>query len=385
MFLQNQPSDQQEEYVRLLKLVGGLSNLFSSNKSPYLPYRLHENIFAKALEASNESRSDVSVDAVKGKTGIGLKTFLFKNSQYEKVAEFNKLLPEYKNLDPKGQIEFIAQARNDRLEATMRIYDLDEIMYHCVSRANGRFIMFEEDMDLIDLSSMKIDKFTDGIINFHDIKNKYKFNVSKSTLQKKFIPKDTFEFDVEIHNDPYELLLGLGETTGGIYEVKSLVKKEIIKDQNSIILPLYSTKGDLRVPQRSGLNQWNALGRPRNPNEVYVPIPIWIHKVFDGFFPPKDQPFELKLPGDDSISVRVCQAKGKALMSKPNSDLGEWLLRTVLNIPEGMLVTYEMLAKINIDSVQIVKISDILYEIDFKSLGSFEDFNLSYNPKFTLK
>jgi len=31
---------------------------------------------------------------------------------------------------------------------------------------------------------------------------------------------------------------------------------------------------------KSGLNQWNARGRDRNPNEVYIPIPAEIHKNF---------------------------------------------------------------------------------------------------------
>ena len=44
------------------------------------------------------------------------------------------------------------------------------------------------------------------------------------------------------------------------------------KEENFIILPLYSVR-DNNVPTKSGLNQWNAAGRKRHPNEVYIPIP----------------------------------------------------------------------------------------------------------------
>ena len=38
------------------------------------------------------------------------------------------------------------------------------------------------------------------------------------------------------------------------------------------------------VFEKSGLNQWNAGGRPRHSDEVYIPIPSEIHKNFQGFF-----------------------------------------------------------------------------------------------------
>lgn len=49
--------------------------------------------------------------------------------------------------------------------------------------------------------------------------------------------------------------------------------------------------------------------------------------------------------------MKICQEDGKALMSNPNKDLGKWILRDVLHVEEGHLITYEDLLKIGIDSI----------------------------------
>lgn len=374
MFLQNQTQAKQDNYIKLLTVVGGLSRLYSDNTTPYLYYRSHENIFCLTLDASNESRGDVSVDAVKGNVGIGLKTFLFKNSQYEKVAEFNKLLSTYRNLSGYDLAVTVAQARNERITITKRIYDLDRIIYHCIARDEGRFIVFEEDMDLVDIDSLVVDRETDAVIDFHDSKNNYKFNFGKSTLFKKFHPNETVEFDVKILEDPFTMLLESSESPEIIKSEFNKHKQIVTNNKEFVILPLYSQRKGIHVPEGSGLNQWNAEGRRRDIDEVYIPIPAWIHQVFDKFFPPQDENFKLRLPGGEIIDAKVCQAGGKALMSNPNKDLGKWLLRKVLNIKEGELVTYEMLVQVGIDSVIVTKNSDNDFEIDFKAVNTYEEF-----------
>ena len=61
-------------------------------------------------------------------------------------------------------------------------------------------------------------------------------------------------------------------------------------------------------------------------------------------------------------------------MSNPNSALGKWLLRDVLKLQYGELLTYQKLEKIGIDSIEINKIADGTYEINFKKIGSYDDF-----------
>ena len=62
-------------------------------------------------------------------------------------------------------------------------------------------------------------------------------------------------------------------------------------------------------------------------------------------------------------------------MSNPNKVLGEWLLRKVFELPEGTLVTYEMLEKFGVDSVIFTKHSDSDYSVDFSEIGTYEEFN----------
>ena len=73
------------------------------------------------------------------------------------------------------------------------------------------------------------------------------------------------------------------------------------------------------------------------------------------------------------LSAKVCQADGKAIMSNPNYELGKWLLRDVFELPEGTLVTYEMLEKFGVDSVVFTKIDDRIYKIDFTNIGTYEE------------
>ena len=118
----------------------------------------------------------------------------------------------------------------------------------------------------------------------------------------------------------------------------------------------------------------SASGRPRDPNEVYIPIPAWLHKRFPNFFPPRDQSFELTLPDRNVMSAKLCQDNSKALMSNPNLALGKWLLRDVLNLRERELLTYQKLQTIGLDSVVVYKIDNERYDIDFTKIGSYERF-----------
>jgi len=121
MFYQAQPPVQQKKYEKFLKMVGGLSNLFSESEVPYLYYRVAENIFCEAFDADNLSRSDVSADAKKDGIGLGLKTFLAGNKKtFQKVAEFNADRPMYRDLKLKDKVKKIAELRNERIDFTER-------------------------------------------------------------------------------------------------------------------------------------------------------------------------------------------------------------------------------------------------------------------------
>ena len=58
MFYENQPVNQQNNYKKMLAIIGNLTLLFSESDCPYLPYRAHENIFCKYLNAENPIKAN---------------------------------------------------------------------------------------------------------------------------------------------------------------------------------------------------------------------------------------------------------------------------------------------------------------------------------------
>jgi len=358
-------------YQKMLKILGSLTNLFSESKVPYLNYRVTENLYCKTFRAVNLSRSDVSADASLNEIGIGIKTFVNGNGKsLQKVAEFNKDNIQFRGLETKELIEKVADLRNKRIKTTKIIYGLKNMIYHCIIRDEGKIRNFECNMNLIDKSSIKILNFTKNTISFKDSLNEYSFNITKSTLYKRFITKNIIlDVPVKILEDPFEVL------EKKFLKVKDVYYKKTITEKPFVILPLYSiTKDEKLVYEKSGLNQWNAKGRKRDINEIYIPIPAWIHKRFHAFFLPRETPFNLILPDGTMLEAKVCQDGSKALMSKHNADLGKWLLRKVLNLKEKELLTYKKLQEIGLDSVIIERIDIKKYSIDFRPSGTYEEF-----------
>ena len=376
MFFDIQTSDERNKYELLLRIVAALSKLSTDSSTiPYLYYRMAENIFCRAFTARNLSRSDISIDASKANCGIGLKTFLHKNSHcLEKVAEFNKERHLYVDSfdNPKQLIHKIAEYRNNRIISTCGICSIptNNLIYHCVTRANSVLYLHEEPMHLIDTDNIKLIKSTgNNTITFTDGIEEYCFNTSKSTLFKRFNINPIHTIPVKIFDDPFELLERYLSD-----EFQTDTSNRII---DTIYLPLYSYHKKTKeryVPEKSGLNQWNAGGRKRKPNEVYINIPVEIRRYKPNFFPDRDKSFTLNLPNGNFKMAKVCQDNDKALMSNPNEDLGKWILREVLNLPEYELVTYSKLESIGIDTVQLNKYEDDTYEINFKALGTYETY-----------
>lgn len=371
---------QQELYHQMLASTGALSNLFSDNDSPFLVSRNVENIYCESFDANNLGRADCSADASLNGIGIGIKTFLHGNGRtLQKVAEFNKNSDLYRGKSPKELIITVSELRNERINFTKRTYNLTEMIYHCVTRSPGKILIFESPMDLVDIDTIKNIKVSSNKNNiaFEDGLNEYTFNITKSTLYKRFITDSAYaEIDVDILENPYLELAKIFKKDVSILSAPLTVNP--FENKEFVILPLFSDRGSKRhVPEKSGLNQWNAAGRPRNPNEVYIQIPSWIHKKYKDFFPERDKVFDLQLPDHSSLSAKVCQDNSKALMTNPNSDLGNWLLRTVMDLKERELLTYERLEKLGIDSVRVYKLDEQIYSIDFCDIGTYDDFLLN--------
>ena len=223
-------------------------------------------------------------------------------------------------------------------------------------------------MDKINIQNIGNIKRNPGSVVFDDGMNEYSFLLSKSTLTKRFVIKKTsHEFKVPKLENPLEelrSLLNTGSFEHDAYPVQT------------IYLPLYGR--DKTVFTKSGLNQWNAAGRTRDPNEVYIPIPAKIHQQFPTFFPARDVPFILRFPDGEDVTSSVCQDGRKALMSKSNKKLGKLLLRDGLKLKEGELASYHKLQLFGIDSVRIDKVDDFVYEINFAKNNSYENFKNTY-------
>ena len=366
-------SDKLEDYASSLARVASLSNLFSESKTPFIHYRATEYLYARVLEAKNLARSDIAIDAKRGAFGVGLKTFVYTGRpKYEKIAEFNKEIASFDQLDPLPKIKAVAKLRNERIDFAGRLTGTNTFIYHCIARLPGKLFIFETLMPHIDIDHIVITDIKGKNISFTDRIDNYRFNSSKSTLFKEFYgKKGLFEKRVTMYEDPYKVLQTLDlEELPTVFHAQTTMPDQ----SESVFLPLYSLKdGQPFVYERSGLNQWNANGRDRDPNEVYIPVPVEVHRVAPDFFPPRDTPFKLQLPDGRTMSVKICQSGNKALMSQHNADLGEWLLRDVLNLQPNKLLTYEQLETIGVGAVEISKRGNT-YSIDFKELGSYEAF-----------
>lgn len=394
MFYERQPEEDREQYKRMLMMVGQLSNLYSDSECPYLFYRMHENIFCKYLKAINLARFDCSADAKKDKVGIGLKTWVGNNDQ--KVAEFGKLKKNYAGLTGLDLVKKIAEYRNERIRVTMRIHGIDTMIYHVVKRIPHTMQILECSFDYIDIENIHLieERGRDNNTYFTDGKHVYHFSVSKNTLYMIFDDLKLLDaFNVEIVADPFAFLmsfaaLNVEETKKiGYFTSQSLVEissNALKNNKRQLCLPLYSRRGKEKqkfVAQKSGLNQWNAGGRSRNTNELYIPYLTEDRQREPDFFPPRDTPFTLHLPDGTEMSAKVCQEAdkndpliGKAIMSNPNKILGKWLLRDVFGVEEGTLITYEMLEKFGVDSVVFTKNSERDYSIEFTEIGTYENF-----------
>lgn len=372
MFYDKQLEKEQNEYKTMLSIIGKLTLLFSESDSPYLPYRCHENIFCKYFNAENLGRKDCSADAKKDNFGIGLKTWVGNDDQ--KVAEFGKLKTKYDGLDGLALCKKISEYRNERIRITMNMYGIKEMLYHIIKRIPGNMQVYEHAFDYIDIENISLipGRGKDNNVYFSDGNHIYHFSKSKNTLYMIFDNMLLLDsFPVEIMADPYDYLLKINKEDLPLIEIDEANDK--FDMSNKICLRLYTIiKGEKIVSPKSGLNQWNAGGRKRHENEVYIPYPVIDRNRNTDFFPSRDTPFDLHMPDGTIISAKVCQDGGKAIMSNPNKELGEWLLRKVFELEPGTVLTYEMLEKYGVDSVIFTKNEEGSYSIDFSELGTYE-------------
>lgn len=115
------------------------------------------------------------------------------------------------------------------------------------------------------------------------------------------------------------------------------------------------------LPQRSGLNWGQRLGR--EPNQAYIRLPIELTRT--GFFPPRGEHFTL-LTDDNKVLICVRrQDYGKAIHTPDNNSRMGLYFRYRLNVPEGMNITKEDLEHYGRTDVDFYKIDEETYYMDF--------------------
>lgn len=356
-------------YIAKLKTIASFSRLFSESDAPYIHYRVTENLYTSCLGAINVSRDDSTADAIFLKTGVGIKTFI--KERFQKIAEFNDLRPRYSCLSGLELVKAISNYRNARIDTTIRTYGLDGLIYHYIVREPHLVKIFESKMNRISVSDLRIIQETNKKIVFTDEIEEYEFVFSKSTLYKKFdLINEICSFDVSIISDPIKALVGYMSEIDSQHPSNAGLFVHV-QQPNQLIVPLYveDKKGNRSVKPKSGLNIWNAAGRPRDPNEVYIRFPASLRQKNPDFFPHKEVSWDLRLPNGKHLNMKLCQANEKAIMSNPNSALGEWLLRDVLNLPVGQILTYDYLLEVGIDSIVFTKEGEKQFSADFIAFG----------------
>ena len=383
--------EQFKNYCKYLTTLACLSRLYSDNTAPYIGYRAVENIFCESFQGDNFSRADTAYDARIGRYCFGIKTFIDKEP-WQKIAEFNKQNKLISSLKEDQLVLKLAELRNERICFANNLYSPQESYYHCVTRNDNMIYIFEEHYQLIDIHKIRDIKNNNASIEFTDTHNNYRYNFSKSTLYKKFNrPANTFKIEVNILKNPLGALVEYFEphirtlpsdVSEGFFEFDN---KFPVLPEEYVILPLYAISNKLHkekeVQEKSALNQWNAGGRARDYGEVYIPIPRIIQKEMHNFFPSRDKHWQLITPSNETLTAKVCQEGGKALMTKPNKALSDWLLRGVLNLRKGELLEYSKLEKVGVDSVKVTKLPNDTYKIDFTSIGSYEKFEKKLQTK----
>ena len=366
-------------YLKMLGLIGSLSNLFSESRIPFIHYRVTENLFCKYFNAENLSRTDTAYDARIGNVGFVIKTFQLKsasNSSIEKIAEFNALSPELRQLSGKELALRLAHYRNERMAVANRLYEINRQIYHVIGRREGKLTIFNSPYDPVNIAAIHDIRENAQSLRFKDDRHEYTFNKSKSVLMKRFVLPDKFiDIDIDIISDPYSVLESLLTDTRDNSATRQI--------RPHVFLPLYSTRkapvgvevnaSGKWVPLKSGLNQWNAAGRSRDLDEVYIPIPSEVHKNLPAFFPPRHTSFSLRLPDGNVLKAKICQTNNKGLMTNPNKALGDWILRKVLGLLPGEILTIGRLDTAGFDSVVVYRNGELDYSIDVINSSSGQD------------
>ena len=384
------------------------SRLFSNADNAYIPYRFVENLFAAVTGGENLAQSNKVFDTRIGKIGVGVKTFTNKSSP-EKIQEYTSLSNKGKfdRLNGEKLAKELARIRNIRIRSHADELNilLSYSIYHCLIRDRGEAFIHEEPYQLINVNNIQpvdknwnvTDKFASKVLMFTDGQSLYSYSKSKSTLLKKF--------DTAISTKNKRIALPIDENIWNVWDDRGSLNKftekklilpiALVEEQelqpgiDYVVLPLYQ-EGKMSIPEKSGINGWNAKGekRKRKYGQGYIPVPINVRKNSIGFFPERSVEFEILIPNSsEPLLAKITQEEGKGLTSNPNVALFKWLFKLIdpdfkdseFDLPPSRKpFTYDDLLAVDSDALLFKKLPSKAgvqrFSIALAPIGSYEQF-----------
>lgn len=413
-------SNQRKNYISFLKMYGALSGMFNqkSNETgrPYLDSKFQETIYARCFNSEDVDIGNTPHDILSifgdERIGIGIKTWLSSKKSFQKVMQLKSYKKEIELQNRHGnesQLAYtIATIKNDKLKTDYKRLGLseDKNIYHYVTRDEGKLVIQETSYPLIDINHLEPQKLTDKSFMFTDGLKDYKYTFGDSQIWMSFgenASNTTLldEVKVDILSDPFGFLKTAFELQDNVFVPKKHKKEDYI------YLPLYSYQKH-EVPQSSGINAWNGKPKskgsshPRPKGEAYIPIPKQIWKKNPFWFGKNINMLDyneyknktgkssikinLHMPDGKVFPALICQQGFKSLQTKPQSQLGLWILnvlgiknpvRTDPYTPSNDVVTLSLLYEKGFDSIKIWHENpDDLKEVwvDFAPFGAFEKY-----------
>lgn len=405
--------EKQDKYIKKLTILSLLSGLFKeldgkNGKKPYLHYRNHEISFIDSFEVQGITRKDSAFDAIVringNSIGVGLKTWIY-DSDYsnQKVAEFNKKSKELRELFDSNRDEElvyrISELRNSRIEDDKRLYETELDIYHVIARDDNCLYIIEFNYEKIDIDNIRDIHKTNVSISFNDGKNSYLFNMSKSTLFRKFDASESeriLSLPIYIHTDPFSVLENGFNNTDYIKTPNLQLNEPLESDikEEFIILPLYNDdtylvneKSTFNVSLGSSKNK--GSNQPRPAYEAYAHIPIYIHYLYPFFFgfdaldrdSRNNSGFNLHLPNGEKIFAKITQDNGKSLQTNPQSILGKWLLFSIFGLKEYEKLTRNIIDEKEIDSIKVTKIDNQNFKVDVCNYLDYEKWKMEHKER----
>lgn len=148
-----------------------------------------------------------------------------------------------------------------------------------------------------------------------------------------------------------------------------MVKKIFCKPANLSQLSLLVINFPARsgkLPASSGLNWGHRKKKPkspRNPNEAYLPLRG--EQRTNGFFPDPRIRFEICTDDGENLFCVRAQENAKAIETQDDNSILGLYFRRRMHLNSGVLVTLEDMKKYGRVNVNIYKIDDLHFFMDF--------------------